>query len=66
MAQELRYVAARDALAANMSLQERLEATLQQLEDSINANADQQAKIQAAALQMNRSGWYSGLKGRAH
>lgn len=47
---------------ANLSLQERLEETLKQLEQGINDNADQQAKIQAAALQMNRSGWYTGLK----
>ncbi len=66
MMQEARYLATRDALGANLSLQERLQETLTQLEQGINTNADHQAKIQAAALRTNRPGWYSGLKGCLH
>ena len=61
--QEARYMVARDALSANLALQSRLEDTLVELEQGIITNAEQQAKIQSAALQMNRSGWYTGLKG---
>ena len=63
--QDGKYLAAREALLANLNLQDRLKDTLEQLELSIHANSDQQAKIQAAALQMNRSGWYSGLRGKS-
>lgn len=52
-------------MAANLGLQERLKETLDVLEDGISANADQQAKIQAAAITMNRSGWYTGLRSRS-
>lgn len=56
-------MAARDALSQNWILQGRLQDTMEELEQGIEVNAQQQAKIQAAALRMNRSGWYTGLKG---
>lgn len=63
MMQEERYLAARDALYANLNLQERLEDTMKQLEEGINSNEVHKAKLHASALTANRIGWYSGLKG---
>jgi hypothetical protein len=62
-AREEQYAAVRDALKANWRLQNRLQETLESLEKGINSNADEQAKVQATALRVNRSGWYSGLQG---
>lgn len=62
--QETKYLAARDALVANLNLQNRLTETLKELEDGITANAERQAKIEAAAQQGNRYGWYLGRRSK--
>ena len=63
LAREEQYTAVVDALKANWRLQQRLQETLKSLEKGINANADEQAKVQTTALRVNRSGWYTGLQG---
>lgn len=58
-------MAVRDALAANLRLQERLREALDSVEKGITNNADMQAKVQMASMRVNRAGWYQGLKGDA-
>lgn len=58
-------MAAKDALAANVRLQVRIEETLKAVEHGLETNADMQARVQLSALRVNRSGWYKGLKGMA-
>ena len=60
--QEERFLLLRSALEGNLRLQDRLEGTLQAVELGIRNNADTQASVQVAAMRVNRTGWYRGLK----